>query len=105
MGETKLCSREFNYSFNFPHLVDRFVVDADGCPGGLALFWTSDINISVVLYSCSHIDTNILNLDGIPTWPFVNIYGQPIITKRWKIWELINNIWNRSDLPLIIGTD
>lgn len=69
--------------------MNRFVVEAEGCSGGLALFWTSNININMVFFSRSYIEVNIFDYDGYLIWRFLVIYGFPIASERWKSWDLV----------------
>lgn len=70
------------------NLVDHFVVDSEARHGGLALFWTSNINTNLVLYYWSHIEANVLDCDNRPIRRFVGIYGNPILNEDWKTWDL-----------------
>lgn len=68
--QVKLISR----SFNFEHC---FVVNRNGMGGGLALFWSSDVNLNITSYSAHHIDAVVHNESGTEnsqkhhTWTFL----------------------------------
>ncbi|KAL9414380.1 hypothetical protein AB3S75_042784 [Citrus x aurantiifolia] len=47
--------------FNFEN---RFAVDRTGMGGGLALFWSSGVNVSIKSFSSHHIDAVVQNPGG-----------------------------------------
>ena len=58
------------------HFENYFVVDSNGMGGGLSLFWSSDINVSIKSYSLYHINVEVNN-EGGKAWRCTGIYGHP----------------------------
>ena len=52
-----------------------FVVDSDGLSGGVALFWTSDVEVEIKNYSISHNDARVK--EGGKSCRFTGFYGEP----------------------------
>ena len=48
-------------NFNFEN---RFVVDRNGLEGGLVLFWSTDVEVTIKSYSSHHIDAIVQNQSG-----------------------------------------
>lgn len=64
-------------------VLEHFVVDTDRRRGGLALLWSSNININVILYLVLNIKVNIFNDDSHPIWRFMDLYGHLTTSNRW----------------------
>lgn len=70
--ETKLQAHMFDrlkIKFGFDNV---FVVDIVGRIGGLALFWSSEVDVEIQNYSRRHINTVV---------KFMGFYGHPDVTK------------------------
>ncbi|KAH9685373.1 reverse transcriptase domain-containing protein [Citrus sinensis] len=75
-------------SFNFEN---RFVVDRNGMGGGLALFWSSDVNVTIKSYSSHHIDAIVQNQNG-KIWRCTGIYGHAEASQKHHTWALLNRL-------------
>lgn len=80
LSETKMDLRKiekFKWILNMPNLV---VKNCKGLSGGLALFWRSEVDLSVKSLSKYHIDA-VIKEDG-GEWRFTGIYGEPKVEER-----------------------
>jgi hypothetical protein len=62
-----------------------------GKGGGLALFWSEEINVNIVSFGNHHIDVRIFNTDGL-TWRCTFVYGKPKAQKRHEMWTFLRRI-------------
>lgn len=63
--KTKMAARHVNLvcrSFNFKNY---FTIDRIGMRGGLALFWSSAVEVNIISYNSYHIDTVVHNESGL----------------------------------------
>ena len=74
--------------FNFKN---RFAVDRTGMRGGLALFWSSGVNVSIKSFSSHHIDAVVQNPSG-KTWRCTRIYGHPEAGQKQHTWCLLKKL-------------
>ncbi|XP_019150943.1 PREDICTED: uncharacterized protein LOC109147742 [Ipomoea nil] len=82
-----------------------FCVDADGHSGGLAMLWTSMVQLQVTGYSSNHIDTTIsLDVDA-PMWHFTGYYGFSDTGRRREAWQMLRRLAGESLLPWVIMGD
>ncbi|CAM8916564.1 unnamed protein product [Rhodiola kirilowii] len=79
-----------------------FVVPARGRSGGLALFWKNTMDVSIISYSCFHIDF-LLNHKG-PAHVTL-FYGNPKPSLRHKSWELIRRLRRINNMPWCVVGD
>lgn len=58
-----------------------FMVDSVGRSGGLALFWSNEVEVDIQNYRRRHINV-VVKLDSTsPPWKFTGFYGHPDVTK------------------------
>ena len=62
------------------HFNNKLVVPSNNKGGGLTLFWNNNLNLSILSYSCSHIDS-VINLGVDNAWRLTFIYGEPATHK------------------------
>lgn len=70
----------------------------------MCLYWREEINFTLHSLSQNHICGDIKS-DGNGTWRFVGIYGWPESENKHKTWNLIKQLCEESDIPLIFGGD
>ena len=80
------------------HFENRFVVDSNGIGGGLSLFWSSKINVSIKSYSLHHINAEVHN-EGGKAWRCMRIYGHPKSSQKHHTWTLLKRLANHLSLP------
>ncbi|CAM9004002.1 unnamed protein product [Rhodiola kirilowii] len=73
-----------------------FSVPARGKSGGLALYWTSDVEVTICNYSFYHIDFIVHSSTAFRSTLF---YGAPRSVDRGKSWDLIRKLRTMSTLP------
>ena len=69
--------------------------------GGLALLWTSSMQVDVQTYSPRHIDAIVTEEQGMKEWRFTRFYGLQETGRREELWQLLENLKHKSDLPWI----
>ena len=57
-----------------------FAVDSDGLSGGIGLFWSREVDVSLKNFSQSHIDVSVKQDNK--TWRFTGFYGAPRVENR-----------------------
>ncbi|CAM8999721.1 unnamed protein product [Rhodiola kirilowii] len=77
-------------------------VGSKGRSGGLALFWTQEIEVSLISYSDFHIDVSI---SGEDDFLFSLFYGNPRVQERWRSWELLRRLKKESCRPWVVMGD
>lgn len=55
-------------------------LDAIVRSGGLTLLWKKEVDLSILSYSISHIDTKVVH--DLKQWCLTSIYGQPKVVRR-----------------------
>jgi len=85
----------------FPSYFGVFV-DARGRAGGLELLWDKMVNLTLLSYSLHHMDASI-KLEGKDIeWRFTSIYGWVKTHFKAKTGEMMFELKNHLDLPLLI---
>lgn len=77
-----------------------------GSSGGLLLYWTDSIKVTLRSYSQGHIDCSV-SLDDL-VWQFTGFYGRPCISERHKSWDQLRRLYsiNRGpSIPWVVGGD
>jgi hypothetical protein len=103
--ETKLCHNKLELircNLGFSGL---FVVDCIGKRGGLALFWTEEVNVEIQNYSQHHINGVICTQPNSIPWKFTGFYGQPDVARRRETWSLLKILAQFNPLPWVCVGD
>ncbi|KAK8508396.1 hypothetical protein V6N12_055232 [Hibiscus sabdariffa] len=74
---------------------NAFYVEPDGIAGGLALWWSSDVKLSVLQYDKNFIDT-LISVNGESEWFGTFIYAPPYEGEKQSFWERMTML--RSDV-------
>ena len=81
----------------------QWVVPREGRGGGLALFWKSSINLTVVGSSKYYIHS-VINKDSYNKWRLIGFYGEPETTRRTEAWDQLRYLNSQSNTPwLCVG--
>ena len=72
--------------------------------GGLALFWSRDINLHVLDATPTYIDA-VVNPEVDDAWRFTRFYGNPVTANREHSWALLKHLSLKMDLPWICTGD
>ncbi|KAK8526270.1 hypothetical protein V6N12_020748 [Hibiscus sabdariffa] len=70
---------------------NEFYVEPTGLAGGLALWWNSEIKLSVLQYDKNFIDT-IISINGEDEWFGTFIYAPPYESEKQEFWERIGRL-------------
>ncbi|XP_019166537.1 PREDICTED: uncharacterized protein LOC109162272 [Ipomoea nil] len=82
-----------------------FCVDANGHNDGLALLWSSWVDLQICSYSDNFIDTTLALDVGSPRWRFKGYYGFSQ-RQRWReAWQMLRRLAVQSAEPWVIMGD
>jgi hypothetical protein len=76
-----------------------FQVKGNGKGGGIALYWTEDVNVQVIYFSDRHIDAHVSGGPFDHMWRGTFVYGEPKPTDRRKMRAKLRQIKTNSDQP------
>lgn len=82
--ETKINAAKFARLNLGRTYVGKLIVDLIGAKGGLALLWSTDIDIMVISYSFHHISVSVRYPFEHFTWSLVGFYGEPNWEDKWR---------------------
>ena len=82
----------------------RWVVQKEGRGGGLALFWKSSINLTVI-GSCKYYIDAIVDKGTDNEWRLTGFYGEPETARRIEAWEKLRYLNSISDIPWLCFRD
>ncbi|KAK8562023.1 hypothetical protein V6N12_049078 [Hibiscus sabdariffa] len=72
---------------------NAFYVEPDGIAGGLALWWSNNVKLSILRYEKNFIDTKI-SISGETDWFGTFIYAPPYTEDKQKFWETLAPLRN-----------
>ncbi len=81
-----------------------FGVDRHGFGGGLALLWSSSIDIHIQSFSNHHIDADVIQEDGL-RWRATGFYGHPERAMRVHSWSLLRHLYRLRSMPWLVMGD
>ena len=79
-------------------------VQREGQGGGLALFWKSSINLTVI-GSCKYYIDAIVDKGTDNEWRLTGFYGEPETARRIEAWEKLRYLNSISDIPWLCFRD
>ncbi|KAK2649085.1 hypothetical protein Ddye_016574 [Dipteronia dyeriana] len=82
----------------------KLVVDRVGRNGGLCLFWTDKVDISLLSYSRFHINVRVVSSRD-RVWCFIGHYGNPDSSQRHHTWTLLKRMHENFSLRSVCGGD
>lgn len=105
--ETKISSRRIErlkVAFDFPSC---FAVEPVSTAGGLAMFWSDFVNVSLVSWSKGHIDVSFSwSINQIPIFCYFTTFnGNQDVHLRPKSWKLLSRIGFARTEPWICCGD
>jgi ribonuclease HI len=80
------------------HFNNKLLVPSNKKGGGLALFWNKSFDLSVLSYSCNHIDT-VVHSGTSDAWRLTFVYGAPETHLRVETWNLLRRLSGQLQLP------
>ena len=81
--------------FNFEN---RFVVYINGLGGGLVLFWSTDVEVTIKSYSSHHINAIVQNQNG-KIWRCTGIFSYAEASKKHHTWVLLKKLTELYSYP------
>ena len=88
--ETKLKNKRTEKVKYILGFLNGLIVPSRGRSGGLALLWSSDMNLEIENYSNFHIDAIITEPENGFSWRYTGFYGYPETHLREESWKLIS---------------
>ena len=79
---------------------NMFLVPRRHFSGGLALFWSNDLDLHIHTFSPHHIDA-VVNPRVDDAWRFMGFYRAPKIANREDSWSLLRHLSTQLDLPWV----
>ena len=79
---------------------NMFLVPRRHFSGGLALFWSNDLDLHIRTFSSHHIDA-VVNPRIDDAWQFTGFYRAPKIANREDSWSLLRHLSTQLDLPWV----
>ncbi|KAK3189419.1 hypothetical protein Dsin_028980 [Dipteronia sinensis] len=76
----------------------KLVVDKVGRSGGLCMFWSDKVCVTLILYSRFHIDVQI-GSHGSHVWHLTGLYGNLDPEQGCHTWTLLRRLKGLSSLP------
>ena len=76
-------------------------VDSVGGSGGLALFWSDEVKLSLKRYFARHIKTMMEGETSDQSWTLTGFYGQPITERCKDSWILLKRLSQGRTTPWV----
>jgi hypothetical protein len=80
-------------------------IDSNGLSGGLALYWSEQIEVIVQEVTERYIDIHVRLAPQDPLWRLTCVYGEPRVDQRHLMWAKIQELKSRSALPWCLMGD
>ncbi|GLT58614.1 hypothetical protein SLA2020_314910 [Shorea laevis] len=80
-------------------------VEPQGYSGGLALWWTDDVHISIFSADKNVFDGSLSDAEYNVTWHFSFIYGEPNIQLRRDMWSRVIDLKRVAVIPWLLMGD
>ena len=74
------------------------MVPREGRGGGLALFWKSSINLTI-MGSSKYYSHAVINKDSDNEWRLTGFYGEPETARRAEKWDQLRYLNSQSNTP------
>lgn len=88
--------RSLKRKIRFPN---SFHIDATGRFGGLALFWSDDCVVKILMSSKIFILTKVFSQGSSVFWFLTCIYGCPTFAERRTLWDILSGLMPPNDSP------
>lgn len=80
-------------------------IDSNGMSGGLALYWDDSLFVEVQDICERYIDVHVRVSSEDPLWRMTCVYGEPRTDLRHYMWNKLQELKQKSDLPWIVVGD
>ncbi|PKA50374.1 hypothetical protein AXF42_Ash013463 [Apostasia shenzhenica] len=105
LSETKLLASEFDKVKIACMFKSAFSVSCVGRSGGLAMLWNDDFDVTLLSFSCSHIDVSVHHLSNAVAWRFTGFYGESVESRKYLSWQLLGKLAERYQGPWLCAGD
>ncbi|GLT51961.1 hypothetical protein SLA2020_253300 [Shorea laevis] len=79
-------------------------VESQGYSGGLALWWTDEVHISIFSSDKNSIEGCCADADFTTSWHFTFVYGESNVQYKRNMWNRVMNLRHAPQIPwLLIG--
>ena len=97
--ETKSKVKHMERIKNRVGFANGLIVPSRGRNGGVALFWTREINLEIKSFSGNHIDAFVREADNSSIWRITGFYGHLETHKMYESWRLLSFLHSQYQLP------
>ena len=104
LSETKLDENRLEVLRYHWRFGGKFVVPSRGQSGGLVMFWSGCIGVSISSYSQHHIDA-VLDYQSTNAWRFMGFYGSPTVEGKSTAWSILRTLRTHHSLPWLCAGD
>ena len=84
--------------------VGKFVVPSRGQSGGLVMFWSGRMGVSISSYSQHHIDA-VMDYQSTNAWHFTRFCDSPTVEGKSVAWGILRALRTHHDLPWLCSGD
>ena len=88
LSETKLDENRLEVLRCYWKFAGKFIVPSRGYSGGLVMFWSGRMGVSISSYSHYHIDA-IMDYQSTNAWRFTGFYGSPTVEGKSAVWGIL----------------
>ncbi|XP_050207309.1 uncharacterized protein LOC126656749 [Mercurialis annua] len=103
--ETKLTRGEFGYICRSFGSYYSFIIDSYGMRGGLALFWSKNLDVTVDDFSDNHIVFSVIDAMRDDHWKGVGVYGWPEGQNKHLTCSLLKRLCEDRSCPTVVFGD
>ena len=104
--ETKIEGRRVSELTNRLGFEGCYLVNSADLSGGLALFWSKVVDVTLNNFSDQHIDVMVKNISGDnKVWRFTGFYAKARRSERAESWNFLRWLKAQSDAPWLCGGD
>jgi hypothetical protein len=104
LSETKIEAKMLEVLRCKWNFIGKFVVPSRSQSGGLALFWSKGLPVSISSYSQHHIDA-VLECQSVDAWRFTGFYRAPTVGGKLVAWDILRTIRPHHNLPWLCAGD
>ena len=97
--ETKSKVKRMERIKNRVGFANGLIMPSRGKSGGVALFWTHEINLEIKNFSGNHIDAFVREADNSSIWRITGFYGHLETHKMYESWCLLSFLHSQYQLP------
>uniref|UniRef100_A0A2N9IZ60 Reverse transcriptase domain-containing protein n=1 Tax=Fagus sylvatica TaxID=28930 RepID=A0A2N9IZ60_FAGSY len=104
LSETKLDENQLEVLRCQWRFRGKFVVPSRGQSGGLVMYWSGCMRVSISSYSQHHIDA-VLDYQSPNAWRFTGFYGSPTVEGKATAWSILRTLRTHHTLPWLCAGD